>query len=166
MKCFFDTFETPLGSFSVAIDESGAVVGSAFGDVTALESRVQDDTFLPDSKRTAVVRCQIQEYFARERQDFDVLLAPRGSAFQKQVWAALHSIPFGHTWSYAQLAAAIGRPRAVRAVGRANATNPICLLAPCHRVIGSNGSLTGFAFGLEFKRWLLAHEQSHSSAHP
>lgn len=160
MKHYFDTFRTPLGNFSAALDENGSVVATAFGGVEKLRKRFQAGTLIRDARRSAGVRSQVQDFLAGHRSGFDVSLAPSGTAFQKRVWSELQRIPFGETRSYAQLAAAAGRPGAARAVGRANATNPICLLVPCHRVIGADGSLTGFAFGTDLKRRLLAHERS------
>jgi len=101
---------------------------------------------------------ELHEYFAGERKEFTIPVAPNGTGFQLQVWAALTTIPFGVTWSYAQLAQTIGRPNAVRAVGAANGANPIAIIIPCHRVIGSDGSLTGFGGGLPLKRRLLELE--------
>lgn len=101
---------------------------------------------------------QLAEYFAGERAEFDIPLAPRGTGFQRLVWAALEQIPFGETRSYGELAAGLGRPSASRAVGAANGKNPISILVPCHRVIAGSGALTGYAGGLAAKRWLLAHE--------
>jgi methylated-DNA-[protein]-cysteine S-methyltransferase len=101
---------------------------------------------------------QLREYFAGHRRDFDLPLAPQGTGFQQLVWTALLAIPFGQTRSYGQIAAAIGRPAASRAVGAANGSNPIAIIIPCHRVIGSSGKLTGYGGGLPAKRWLLAHE--------
>ena len=101
---------------------------------------------------------QLAEYFGGEREAFDLELDPRGTAFQREVWAALGDVPFGRTVSYAHIARQIGRPKAVRAVGAANGSNPIALIIPCHRVIGANGSLTGYGGGLPRKQWLLAHE--------
>ena len=101
---------------------------------------------------------QLREYFAGARSRFDLKLDFAGTDFQKKVWAALLTIPFGETRSYAQIAAQIGNPKAVRAVGAANGKNPISIVAPCHRVIGSNGALTGFAGGLKAKETLLAIE--------
>jgi len=101
---------------------------------------------------------ELDEYFAGRLQTFTVPLAPQGTAFQKQAWAALLSIPFGETRSYAQQARAIGRPTAVRAVGAANGKNPIGIIVPCHRVIGANGTLTGYAGGLGNKAFLLKLE--------
>jgi methylated-DNA-[protein]-cysteine S-methyltransferase len=103
---------------------------------------------------------QLSEYFAGTRRQFDLPLDFRGTDFQKSVWEALLTIPTGETRSYAEIAAQIGRPSACRAVGAANGKNPISIIAPCHRVIGSDGSLTGFAGGLEGKKYLLELEQS------
>lgn len=160
MRQFYDTFATPLGDFSVALNADGAVLATAFGDLAALRERFHADELTRDPARAAVVRREIDEYFAGQRSAFSVKLAASGSSFQNQVWAALRRIPLGDTRTYAQIAAEIGNPAASRAVGRANATNPICLLVPCHRVIGTDGSLTGFAFGEDLKRRLLAHEKS------
>lgn len=104
------------------------------------------------------VVAQLEAYFAGERQDFDLPLAPRGTAFQQQVWEALRAIPYGATTSYGELAAAIGNPAAVRAVGLANGRNPLPIIIPCHRVVGADGSLTGYGGGLEAKRALLELE--------
>jgi methylated-DNA-[protein]-cysteine S-methyltransferase len=115
-----------------------------------------------DSPEDAVLlaaECQLAEYFRGERRVFDVPLAPRGTEFQQRVWQALREIPFGETRSYGQVAERIGQPTAVRAVGAANGRNPLSIVAPCHRVIGANGDLTGFAGGIETKRFLLALEK-------
>jgi methylated-DNA-[protein]-cysteine S-methyltransferase len=98
---------------------------------------------------------QLEEYFAGKRKSFDIPLSPKGTAFQLEVWRALQEIPYGETRSYAEIAKVIGRPDAVRAVGAANGANPIPIIIPCHRVIGSNGSLTGFGGGIDVKRALL-----------
>ena len=103
---------------------------------------------------------QLNEYFAGARREFDLPLAPKGTPFQKAVWAEMNKIPYGETRTYGQLAQAIGSPKAVRAVGLANGANKIAVIVPCHRVVGANGTLTGYAGGLERKRWLLAHEAS------
>jgi len=103
---------------------------------------------------------QLEEYFAGRRQVFTVKLSFLGTDFQQRVWNALLTIPYGETRSYAQLAAQIGQPRAVRAVGAANGSNPLSIIVPCHRVVGSTGKLTGFAGGLEAKAYLLALESS------
>ncbi len=105
------------------------------------------------------VRAQLDEYFAGRRAVFDIPLCLAGTDFQREVWGALLRIPLGQTRCYADLAKQLGRPRAVRAVGAANARNPVSILVPCHRVIGKDGTLVGYAGGTERKRWLLQHEQ-------
>ena len=112
------------------------------------------------------VALQLQEYFAGERRAFDLALLMPGTPFQRAVWSALTAIPYGETVSYAELARRLGRPRAVRAVGSANGANPVPIIVPCHRVIGSDGSLTGFGGGLEVKRRLLALEGAVSAHDP
>lgn len=113
---------------------------------------------------------QLKEYFAGERTDFDLPLAPAGTPFQRSVWAALREIPYGRTWSYAQLATRVGNPRASRAVGLANGRNPISVIVPCHRVIGANGKLVGYGGGLDRKKVLLdlerrtGHDQESDTA--
>ena len=116
----------------------------------------RDDTAFDD------LRAQLAEYFAGTRTEFDVPLHASGTPFQQKVWDALTHIPYGETTSYGQTAAAIGTPSASRAVGLANGQNPIPIIVPCHRVVGANGSLTGYGGGLETKRWLLAHEAAHA----
>lgn len=106
----------------------------------------------------ALAAAQLAEYFDGARRDFDVPLAPRGTGFQRLVWRELAKIPYGETRSYGELARALGRPAASRAVGAANGRNPISILVPCHRVIAGSGALTGYAGGLAAKRWLLEHE--------
>ena len=101
---------------------------------------------------------QISEYFAGTRQEFDLPIALDGTEFQQQVWQELQNIPFGQTVSYGDLARSIGKPSAVRAVGAANGDNPVSIIVPCHRVIGSDGGLTGYGGGLPRKQWLLKHE--------
>ena len=159
MRQFYDTFPTPVGDFSVALDANGAVIATAFGGMSELRERFAADEVQLDTARTADVRREVTEYFAGTRQRFTVKLSPSGTPFQQSVWAALQRIPFGATRSYGELATELGNPGAARAVGRANATNPICLSVPCHRVIGADGGLAGCAFGEEIKRRLLAHEQ-------
>jgi methylated-DNA-[protein]-cysteine S-methyltransferase len=110
------------------------------------------------------VRAQLDEYFAGTRRMLDVPVDPPGTGFQRDVWAALGRIPFGETRTYAEVAREVGRPRAVRAVGSANGQNPISIIVPCHRVVGSDGTLTGYAGGLERKRWLLAHERREGAS--
>lgn len=112
----------------------------------------------------AEVRSQLTEYFAGERASFDLPLKPAGTPFQQRVWQRLRQIPLGQTSSYGELAAEIGQPTAVRAVGMANGRNPISIIVPCHRVVGSTGELTGYAGGLAAKRWLLEHERATAVA--
>ena len=107
---------------------------------------------------TARAAAELEEYFAGGRKAFSVPLSPEGTPFQQSVWQALREIPYGQTRSYGQIAAAVGRPRAARAVGMANHDNPLLIFTPCHRVVGKNGALTGFACGLEVKRRLLELE--------
>lgn len=104
------------------------------------------------------VQDELAAYFAGELREFGVPVAPGGSGFQREIWNELRRIPAGKTLTYAELAAKVGRPKAIRAVGAANARNPISIIVPCHRVIGADASLTGYAGGLERKRWLLRHE--------
>ena len=108
----------------------------------------------------AQVASQLAAYFAGELTEFDLPLELNGTDFQRRVWEGLRQIPFGETWSYAQLAAKVGSPKACRAVGLANGRNPIGIIVPCHRVIGADGTLTGYGGGLERKAWLLEHERN------
>ena len=158
MNVYTATFPTPFGDFSVATDAAGAVVATAFGGAPALAARRGGCRPADDRKRTAAVRRQIGEYFAGRRRGFKLEVASAGTPFQQRVWAALAAIPYGQTVSYGELAARLGAPRAARAVGRACGANPICVLVPCHRVVGADGSLTGFAFGAKRKAQLLVLE--------
>ena len=114
----------------------------------------------------AAVREQLAEYFAGKRQQFDVPLKLAGTPFQQRVWQELVRIPFGTTITYAQLAQRIGKPTASRAVGHANGRNPISIIVPCHRVIGADGKLTGYAGGVDKKQWLLAWERRTAAGEP
>ncbi len=118
------------------------------------------DGWRRDARLFADTIGQLTAYFAGELTDFDLPLAPRGTDFQLRVWAALRTIPYGQTTSYGELAAQLGNPGASRAVGLANGRNPIAIIVPCHRVIGSDGGLTGYGGGLDRKRWLLDHERA------
>ena len=130
------------------------LVASEEGLVRVEFPPAQSDTRRDDAPFTAVMR-QLDEYFAGTRKQFDVPLALRGTPFQIEVWNTLLRIPYGETRSYADIARSIGRPTATRAVGAANGANPIPIIVPCHRVIGSNGTLTGFGGGIAVKRRLL-----------
>jgi methylated-DNA-[protein]-cysteine S-methyltransferase len=149
--------DSPLGPLVVVADDGAVAVLGPVDPGTTPDPAVagtRDDDVLPD------LREQLDAYWAGTLRDFDVALAPGGTAFQQRVWAALRTIPYGETWSYAQLAAAIGAPTAVRAVGAANGRNPVFVVVPCHRVIGSSGKLVGYAGGLDRKRFLLDHERA------
>jgi methylated-DNA-[protein]-cysteine S-methyltransferase len=119
-------------------------------------------TGIRDDDGFEMLRLQLAQYFSGKRREFDLPLHASGSPFQQRVWAALREIPYGETWSYGHTAEAIGAPTASRAVGLANGQNPISIVVPCHRVIGANGSLTGYGGGIEAKRWLLSHEAAHA----
>ena len=146
---------TPFGTASIAADDSGALTEFSFSELKSGDGREY-----PEIAR------QIEDFFSGRRRSFDFRLAPRGTDFQKRVWAELARIPFGETISYGTLARRIGTPSASRAVGRANATNPIDVIVPCHRVIGANGTLTGYAGGLDLKRKLLEWEQAEAGRAP
>ena len=153
--------ETPIGPLEAAFDENGALAELHFESTSRRvygSTREAPSTTrrLEDSK--ALLTAQLRDYFAGTLHAFDLPLAPRGTPFQLAVWNALLEVPWGETISYAELARRVGKPSAVRAVGAANGANPIPVIIPCHRVIGSNGSLTGYGGGIERKQWLLAHE--------
>ena len=157
-RTFFSTFlDSPVGKLHLLAHDSALI---------ALVWRIGRHSDLPFANARvdanhAVLRetaRQLDEYFAGRRRDFDVPLEPRGTDFQRSVWQALRAIPFGETRSYGELARQLGNPAAMRAVGAANGGNPISIIVPCHRVIGANGSLTGFGGGIPAKAWLLAHE--------
>jgi methylated-DNA-[protein]-cysteine S-methyltransferase len=143
--------ETPLGRL-VATREDGALGGLYF-------DREPAPDWAHDPAGFSELERQLAEYFAGERTHFELPLAPRGTAFERRVWHELEQIPCGHTRSYGEIARALGMPHAARAVGRANGRNPISILIPCHRVVGCDGSLVGYAGGTERKRWLLDHER-------
>lgn len=147
---------TPLGPLAAAIDGTGALTHLGFS--AREHGRIAREGGTRDDARMAPVARQLAEYFAGTRRSFDLPLAAEGTDFQKAVWRELLAIPFGQTTTYGALAAKLGRPAASRAVGRANATNPIALIVPCHRVIGRDGTLTGYAGGLPIKEKLLALE--------
>ena len=141
---------TGLGMMRVETQEDCAIVALGFAKGERASSR--------PTATAEVVRQQMDEYLSGERKSFDLPLKPRGTAFQQQVWDALLAIPFGKTKSYAEVAREIGRPTATRAVGAACGRNPIGIVVPCHRVVGSGGALTGYYWGTEMKAKLLAIE--------
>jgi methylated-DNA-[protein]-cysteine S-methyltransferase len=148
------TVESPLGPLVLTASDAGLT--TLYMDVAAPAVALRADDH-PVLQRT---RQQLAGYFAGERSEFDLPLAPRGTSFQQRVWNLLLTVPFGATTSYGTIAIRLGKPAAMRAVGLANGRNPISIIIPCHRVIGANGSLTGYGGGIERKRWLLAHEQA------
>jgi methylated-DNA-[protein]-cysteine S-methyltransferase len=155
----FCYLESPIGRLLLTSD------GSALTGLYMEPSRKAQSTdgWAEDARvgpLSATVR-QLTEYFAGTRREFDLPLRLQGTSFQTRVWHELGEIPYGQTWSYGQLARRIANPSASRAVGLANGRNPISIVVPCHRVIGADGSLTGYGGGLERKRWLLAHEGLH-----
>jgi methylated-DNA-[protein]-cysteine S-methyltransferase len=152
----FTYAETPIGDLLVASNEEGALAEIRF----AHNGRPADapKSWSRNDRALSGIVAQLRAYFAGELRDFDVSLAFSGTEFQERVWGRLRGIPYGETTTYGAIARAIGHPDAVRAVGAANGANPIPIVVPCHRVIGSNGALTGFGGGVNVKRWLLDHE--------
>ncbi|QCX01739.1 methylated-DNA--[protein]-cysteine S-methyltransferase [Aggregatimonas sangjinii] len=143
--------KTPLGMAKLEGDADGLASITVLDDDAAAITPI-----IPEVLEDAVY--QLREYFEGNRQTFDLELNPNGTDFQKKVWEALLDIPFGKTSSYMQLSKTLGDPKAIRAVAAANGKNPLWIVVPCHRVIGSDGSLTGYAGGLHRKKWLLEHE--------
>lgn len=147
--------DSPVGPLLIAADDSGLQL--LLMELDSRPWRIEDH-WQPAGRELDAVCSQLDEYFAGKRRQFELRLAQRGTAFQQAVWQALLDIPYGHTCSYSELAHVIGRPQAVRAVGTANGANPISIIVPCHRVIGRDGSLTGYAGGLPRKQQLLELE--------
>jgi methylated-DNA-[protein]-cysteine S-methyltransferase len=144
---------TPAGTLWIASD------GVAITEARFLEGAPEHDEAAPRAPVLARAVQQVAEYVGGSRTAFDLPLAPAGTAFQRAVWAELSRVGCGETRSYAEVARRLGRPAAVRAVGAANGRNPIALFIPCHRIVGADGSLTGYAYGLDRKRALLEHER-------
>jgi methylated-DNA-[protein]-cysteine S-methyltransferase len=149
------TYSSPLGSLRLVADASclRAVILPSHRKPPMLEAR--EESSHPILEQAVG---ELTEYFGGARREFSTPLSPHGTAFQQAVWQGLLTIPFGQTRSYSQLAVTVGKPAAVRAVGSANGRNPLSIFIPCHRVIGADGSLTGYAGGTPFKQWLLDHE--------
>lgn len=157
---FFSELDSPVGTLLLRGD------GQALTGLYMHEQRYRPE--LPagserNDEAFKLVRAQLKAYFAGELQKFEVALAGEGSEFQRKVWRALCDIPFGETESYGGLARRIGNTNASRAVGLANGKNPIGIIVPCHRVVGANGSLTGYGGGLPRKQWLLEHERRYAA---
>lgn len=144
-----DYFSTPIGELKIIANDKGLLS-------VKFVTQIADD--IDSNKHTRVCISQLAEYFAGKRREFDLSLANTGTDFQTAVWQQLIAVPFGATASYQDIANSISNPKAVRAVGAANGKNPIFVIVPCHRVIGANGSLTGYAGGIDRKLWLLKHE--------
>ena len=148
-KIFF--YETPVGKLCVG-EEDGVIVRTTW-------SKIPTEYILEETELILQCKMQLDEYFRGERKTFDLPLAPKGTDFQKKVWNALQKIPYGETKTYGEIAAAVGNPKAARAVGMANNKNPIGIIIPCHRVVGANGKLVGYAGGMDKKEWLLQLER-------
>ncbi len=142
--------KTPLGVARI----EGSIAG--LQSITVLDEEQEITEVIPEMLEDAIY--QLQEYFSGQRKDFTLDLNPQGTDFQKRVWKALLNIPYGKTISYLELSKTLGDVKAIRAVAAANGKNPLWIVVPCHRVIGSDGSLTGYAGGLHRKKWLIDHE--------
>jgi methylated-DNA-[protein]-cysteine S-methyltransferase len=157
MSAAYTTMASPLGELTLTAED-----GQLTGLFMPGEDQDSPAGALRDEAAFAHIRRQLEEYFAGERTSFDVPVAPPGTPFQQRVWDELRRVGYGETISYAELASRIGRPTAIRAAGAANGANPVSIVIPCHRVIGSNGSLTGYSGGLDAKRFLLDLERSRA----
>lgn len=160
---YVDCVDEYPGPFTFGVDAAGALVWLQFNDGDYLETAAEvlagrGYQLAVDSSRTTQVRQELTEYCRGERTAFMLACALVGTQWQKKVWQAVRDIPFGETRTYGEIAAGLGRPSAARAMGRANATNPLPIVVPCHRVLGANGALTGYAGGLHIKQRLLEHE--------
>ncbi|OBU13885.1 cysteine methyltransferase [Photobacterium aquimaris] len=157
MSTYYHTINTPLGCLTLYATDSALTAILYKHQTPAIETA----TYSPQHPLLAECELQLQQYFSGIRQQFDLPLAPQGTDFQQRVWQALLTIPYGSHWSYQQLAITIGNPKACQAVGMANSKNPLSIVIPCHRVIGKNGKLTGYAGGLDKKQTLLALEAAN-----
>lgn len=150
---FYTTMKTPIGEIRL-VSDGKALTGLYMGGYGPKPAK----TWQHGGVLIVKAEKQLREYFNGTRKEFDLPLAGEGTVFQKTVWKALCDIPYGETINYGELARRIGQPKAARAVGLANGSNPISIVVPCHRVIGANGTLTGYGGGLPRKKWLLEHE--------
>jgi methylated-DNA-[protein]-cysteine S-methyltransferase len=161
MSRTYTTMASPVGELLLTADEEGRLSALWLpGDPLSRHARARPGDARRDDGALAPARTQLEEYFAGERTAFDLPVAPAGTPFQQSVWAQLRRIPYGTTTTYGELAARLGRPTAVRAVGAANGANPVSIVIPCHRVIGASGLLTGYGGGLAAKRRLLDLERA------
>jgi O-6-methylguanine DNA methyltransferase len=170
MTCHAQLLDSPVGRLFLAVEEDGAIVALEFADhrsPEALIERLGGEVVWNEAACRPAARA-LAAYFRGERGTLDALqVAPRGTDFQRAVWRAVRKVPYGRTASYGEIARRIGRPGASRAVGRANGANPICLVIPCHRVVGADGSLTGYGGGIGRKKALLELEsEAYTSAQP
>lgn len=154
---YYTYYQSPHGQMTIQANDTG-LLGVWFEIQTTQPQEL--GAYSDDHAILNQAKIQLEEYFSGRRTQFDLPLAAKGTDFQQSVWQALCKIPYGETWSYQQLADEIGNPKAVRAVGLANGKNPISVIVPCHRVIGKNGKLTGYAGGVETKEKLLQLERS------
>ena len=143
-------FKTPIGTAKIIGDENGII------SITVLDDPIETSATIPVHLQKCVQ--QLAEYFAGERVQFDLKLNPQGTAFQQKVWHELQNVAYGKTRTYLDQSKALGNVKAIRAVAAANGKNPVWIVIPCHRIIGTDGSLTGYAGGIWRKKWLLAHE--------
>jgi methylated-DNA-[protein]-cysteine S-methyltransferase len=158
---YYDIVDSPVGPLLLAVDGVGAAVRVAFLAAGGRDQAVGDlGEAAPSLERTGDVRRQLAEYFAGRRRSFALRLAPVGTPFQHRIWDELRRIPYGHVSSYADLALKLGLRNGERAVGQASAANPLPILIPCHRLVGTHGELTGFGGGLEAKAFLLRLEKA------
>jgi methylated-DNA-[protein]-cysteine S-methyltransferase len=162
MMLFYKEVESPVGKLKL-VASATALVAIVWARERPNRIKLAMLKYDPPQPILVETERQLEEYFAGTRNDFNLPLEPAGTEFQKKVWRALREIPFGQTRSYLDLAKSIGSAKAVRAVGAANGKNPLSIVVPCHRVVGVNGTLTGFAGGLEVKAKLLAHEGAVAS---
>lgn len=146
-------YKTPIGVAKIEGSKKG------ISAVTVLDKEIVTSSLIPDCLKNCVQ--QLDEYFKGTRKEFSLKLNPQGTDFQKKVWSELAEVPFGKTRTYLEQTKIIGNPKAIRAVASANGKNPIWIILPCHRIIGSDGSLTGYAGGLWRKKWLLEHESEY-----
>jgi methylated-DNA-[protein]-cysteine S-methyltransferase len=159
MKVFVERIDSPMGQIFIAASEKGLVSVKFDASEEASSAECKPGGIAARAARA------LERYFAGDVRALEGLACDlSGTEFQRRVWKALREIPVGRTLSYAELARRVGRPTAARAVGAANGANPVALVVPCHRVIGASGALTGYAFGVERKRWLLAHEGAFAAA--
>ena len=167
-RLMYDRLDTPIGQVLILADDQGRLIAVDFSDYEDRMARFLERRSGRRLDSTVAARdpfgltSAIAAYFAGDIAAIDTLPVEQpGTAFQRKIWMALRDIPAGATWTYGRLAAHIGHPTAVRATGAANGANAVAIIAPCHRVIGADGTLTGYGGGIERKRWLLAHEAAH-----